>query len=282
MYTSISFFEFTPLSPEAVPSIVATAQRCLSEFNARGTLIIAKEGFNGQFTIDQSKLSLFSLCLSNIHPTLQNIELNIGKTDRYSEQDLPFKKLIVKQKNQILTDNYNQQLNFQQDYGMEASAEEWHSMVKHNKSNALIIDCRNEYESDVGTFSGAIPLNTTIFSESWDALDRLLEDVPRDQTILTFCTGGIRCRKTNAYIRQKKGYENVISLKHGIIAYDRWLCGRGKREGGGVDFVQRDVDHWQTRHEGVGVEAREQGEESAFVGKNFVFDRSRMRGGTMD
>ena len=60
---------------------------------------------------------------------------------------------------------------------------------------------------------------------------------------MTYCTGGIRCRKTNAYIKQRKGFTNVVSLKHGIIGYERW--------------------------------AQAAGVESAFRGTNFIFNRSR-------
>lgn len=74
-------------------------------------------------------------------------------------------------------------------------------------------------------------------------MDDILEAVPEDKTILTYCTGGIRCRKTNAYIKQRKGFKNVVSLKHGIIGYQRW--------------------------------ARSTEAESAFQGSNFIFNRSR-------
>ena len=53
-------------------------------------------------------------------------------------------------------------------------------------------------------------------------MDKILEKQPKDKRILTFCTGGIRCEKVNAYIK-KQGYDNIGRLKHGIIGYERWI-----------------------------------------------------------
>jgi predicted sulfurtransferase len=67
--------------------------------------------------------------------------------------------------------------------------------INNSTSPTIILDCRNSYESDVGRFEGAIPLNTTFFRDSWIVLDELLKDTPKDAPILTYCTGGIRCVK---------------------------------------------------------------------------------------
>merc|ERR1712167_470959 len=64
-------------------------------------------------------------------------------------------------------------------------------------------------------------LDATKFSESWDALKSKLKGVPKDQPIMTFCTGGIRCVKTNAYLEQELGFTNTFRLKDGIHGYLR-------------------------------------------------------------
>jgi len=108
--------------------------------------------------------------------------------------------------------------------GVEMSPLQWHQQLSYNNNNnnnnninpsssflstvtntsssnntstspIIILDCRNSYESDVGRFEGAIPLNTTFFRDSWIVLDELLKDTPKDAPILTYCTGGIRCVK---------------------------------------------------------------------------------------
>ena len=86
---------------------------------------------------------------------------------------------------------------------------EWHQKLKEEKerrergesngaaagAEVTILDCRNSYETDVGRFVGAEPLETQTFRDSWDALKERLADTPKDAPIMTYCTGGIRCVK---------------------------------------------------------------------------------------
>jgi UPF0176 protein len=101
------------------------------------------------------------------------------------------------------------------------NAQEWHEQL--DNPNAIILDCRNSYESDVGIFQNAIPLQTTFFRESWDALEEKLANVPKDTPIMTYCTGGIRCVKINTYLEQKMGFTNASRLQGGIIRYTKEL-----------------------------------------------------------
>ncbi len=64
-------------------------------------------------------------------------------------------------------------------------------------------------------------LNTSFFRESWDVLKEQLKDVPKDKPILTYCTGGIRCIKVGAFLKQELGFENVRRLEGGIVSYAR-------------------------------------------------------------
>jgi len=100
-------------------------------------------------------------------------------------------------------------------------------------------------------------LRTETFTETFSALDKILQDVPKESTkILTFCTGGIRCNKVNAYLKQKLGYHNIGKLKLGIISYEEWLKNENKKveEKGKCNDSKR----------------------SFFRGKNFLFDRRRL------
>ena len=75
---------------------------------------------------------------------------------------------------------------------------EWHEKLKEAREKResgeenvpLILDCRNNYETDVGRFEGAEPLDTENFRESWDVLKERLADTPKDAPIMTYCTGG--------------------------------------------------------------------------------------------
>ena len=154
---------------------------------------------------------------------------------------------------------------------MRIDAEEWHSDLMSmssstqqesslpmiddednsfsTSSSSLLLDCRNIYESDQGTFRGAIPLDTDTFQESWSKLDDMTKDLPKEKPVYIFCTGGIRCVKVGAYLKQHLGFDNVKRLKHGIIGYQQWL-----------------EDN----------EANEEDEKtSVWEGENFLFDKRR-------
>jgi predicted sulfurtransferase/predicted O-methyltransferase YrrM len=95
------------------------------------------------------------------------------------------------------------------------------STYTSNTVAPIIFDCRNTYETDVGIFDGAIPLQTTTFKDTWGAIEQKLANKPKDTPIYMYCTGGIRCVKVGAYVTQELGYTNVNRLAGGIIAYDR-------------------------------------------------------------
>jgi predicted sulfurtransferase/predicted O-methyltransferase YrrM len=165
----------------------------------------------------------------------------------------PFRNLHIRVRNQIVADGLDKPLNWQS-AGYDMPPLEWHQKLKEAKemrekssreSNSdipLILDCRNDYETNIGIFEGAEPLDTTSFRESWDVLADRLKDVPKDAPIMTYCTGGIRCVKVGAYLTQELGFTNVSRLAGGIIAYDRTL------------------------------EQEAKGEEPMFRGSNMVFD----------
>ncbi len=296
-YTMISFFKFFPIvNPEQV------IQKTKEEFSARqykGTLYVAKEGINGAFCIPTYELDHFQHVLSTVVGS--DLSLNIGQAldENYTEiptsakkfgrtadtkvkqskRQPPFKKLLIKERAQVLTDglfqtNHNGNSKNDTDNvvvpealeldwfqsGIELDPHQWHESISTglSSSDTIIIDCRNKYESDLGRFEGSISLNTRTFSDSWSELDRILSKKDKLNTkILTYCTGGIRCVKTNAYITQKLGFQSnhVKRLKHGIIAYENWVAS------GGSSNVLDDsksipISHWK--------------------GKNFLFDRRRL------
>lgn len=153
----------------------------------------------------------------------------------------PFRNLHVRVRNQIVADGLDKPLDWQS-AGYDMPPMEWHQTLKEAKqmrqeptgesdsSIPLILDCRNDYETNIGIFEGAEPLDTTNFRDSWEVLDGRLKDVPKDAPIMTYCTGGIRCVKVGAYLTQELGFTNVSRLAGGIIAYDRTLEKEAKKE----------------------------------------------------
>lgn len=261
LYTSMTFFQFMAIDDpgrrvadiEASKQFSATLQE---EFLVKGTIVLSREGLNAQLVVPtlqlETALHFIRSSDEKIFGELFKI-INWGKTINYEiERDIPFpyKRMIFREKNSILTDHMPKELSSKistwNDNGQELEPSEWHTALESagGDKDVIVLDCRNAYETDMGTFEGSVPLNTSTFAQTWGQVDRLLEGRDKSRTrVLTFCTGGIRCHKVNAYIHQVLGFEQVAALKQGIVAYERWADERG---------------------------------ESKFIGKNFIFDRRRL------
>ena len=99
-----------------------------------------------------------------------NIDHELSRTA--FEKNPPFKSLHVRVRSQIVADGFQEPLDWDKS-GREMNAMEWHNAL--DNPNAIVLDCRNSYESEIGIFKNAIPLNTTFFRESWDVLDEVLK-----------------------------------------------------------------------------------------------------------
>ena len=95
------------------------------------------------------------------------------------------------------------------------SPNEWNELIKQD--DTIVIDVRNEYESNIGSFNNALKPNTESFLEFKDYIDEKLSD-SKDKNIAMFCTGGIRCEKASYYMKSQ-GFENVFQLNGGILKY---------------------------------------------------------------
>ena len=215
---ALSFFKFAHI--KCPDTMAVEVKDMLETKGVLGTVYIAKEGINAAMSIPTKTLCSLKQGFEDIDGTyFSDIRVNLGECMPHNDTQL-FKKLIVRSRNQILTDGLPDTLDWT-DCGEELPASRWH--VELEQDEPLILDCRNTYESDLGTFRNAKPLETDIFSESWKKIDRMLENVSKEKKIMTFCTGGIRCVKVNAYIKQKLGYNNVYRLSDGIISYENWI-----------------------------------------------------------
>ena len=283
-----------------VKEITRSMKDTLEDLGVRGTFLISDEGYNAQMAIPTALLDDTYESIVRVDESLfSGLDWNVGKTmayhpdeflseyerqqkeklERYKKKDVdvdadekvfaklargfPFKKLIVKPKFAVLTDRLEggEDLDWT-DAGPELEPADWHKELSSGEKPPLLLDCRNLYESEMGTFEGSIPLNTDKFSESWKKLDELLDDVPKDQRVLTFCTGGIRCVKVNAYLKQKLGLNNIGRLKKGIIGYEQWL--------------EEEKQEQDEEEEGNDVEMVNPASRNLFTGTNFLFDRRRL------
>lgn len=152
------------------------------------------------------------------------------------ENNRSFLKLKIKVRPKLVADGLSDgEINLDKK-GAYLNAKEFNAAMDHPGS--IVVDVRNHYESAVGRFKGAVCPDADTFREELPMLLKLLED-KKEKKVLLYCTGGIRCEKAGAYLRHH-GYNYVYQLFGGIIEYAK--------------------------------QVRENGMESKFIGKNFVFD----------
>ena len=174
----------------------------------RGTLLLAPEGING--TLAGSRQGVDAV----IDWLRQDVRFaNLEAKDSYVDET-PFYRSKVKLKKEIVTMGV-EGIDPNRTVGTYLSPQEWNAVISDPET--LLIDTRNDYEVEVGTFKGAINPETRTFREFPEYVKETL-DPARHKKVAMFCTGGIRCEKSTAYLKEQ-GFEEVYHLKGGILKY---------------------------------------------------------------
>jgi UPF0176 protein len=174
----------------------------------RGTLLLAEEGINGTIAGTPRAISEVLAYLRS-DDRLADLECKFSyNTDR------PFLRMKVKLKKEIVTMG-RPGIDPNQSVGRYASPEQWNALV--DDPDCLVIDTRNDYEVEIGTFQGAINPNTTSFREFPEWVEENL-DPSKHKKVAMFCTGGIRCEKSTSLL-VSMGFEDVWHLQGGILNY---------------------------------------------------------------
>lgn len=202
-----------------------------SELNCFGRIYIAREGINAQMSIPEQNLDTFLKQLKSI-PGLADIPIKYAIVDNGKS----FYKLTIKVRPKIVADGLDHNSYDLSKVGKHLSALEFHELA--GKPETTVIDMRNHYESEIGRFENAVCPDADTFKDAIQIVLRDFED-KKDNKILLYCTGGIRCEKASSFLIHN-GFTDVSQLYGGIIEYAL-----------------------QIRHLGLS---------SRFIGKNFVFD----------
>jgi len=176
--------------------------------NVRGTLLLASEGINGTIAGPRAGIDAVLGWLRE-DPRLADLEHKESFHDEH-----PFLRTKVKLKKEIVTMGV-EGIDPNRTVGTYLSPEEWNAVISDPET--LLIDTRNDYEVEVGTFKGAINPETRTFREFPDYVKDTL-DPAKHKKVAMFCTGGIRCEKSTAYLKEQ-GFEEVYHLKGGILKY---------------------------------------------------------------
>ncbi|MDJ0698453.1 MAG: rhodanese-related sulfurtransferase [Woeseiaceae bacterium] len=203
----VSFYRFLDL--EDPQTFRNELQVLCDEQSLLGTVLVATEGFNGTVAgTEEAIRAVFSWIE-------RRLDLDGGIDARWTEAEAaPFRRMRVRIKKEIVTLGRPDILPHKKT-GTYVSPEKWNELI--DDDDVLVIDTRNSYEYEVGTFPRAIDPETDSFREFPRFAERLAE-TSRDRPLAMFCTGGIRCEKATA-LMMELGFEEVYHLKGGILNY---------------------------------------------------------------
>jgi UPF0176 protein len=173
-----------------------------------GTLLLAEEGINGTIAGTRSGIDNILEYLRS-DPRLADLEHKESAADQP-----PFYRMKVKLKKEIVTMGVPG-IDPTELAGQYVKPEDWNALI--NDPDVLLIDTRNDYEVDVGTFKGALDPRITTFREFPEYVKNNI-DPQQKPRVAMFCTGGIRCEKASAYMLQQ-GFSEVYHLQGGILKY---------------------------------------------------------------
>ncbi|MEG3864202.1 rhodanese-related sulfurtransferase [Microcoleus sp. AT8-B1] len=181
---------------------------CCNNNNVKGTILLAQEGING--TIAGSS--------EGVHAVLAFLRsdprfADLVHKESFSEK-APFYRLKIRLKREIVTMGVPD-INPRLMAGKYVKPDEWNKLL--DDPDVVVVDVRNDFEVSMGTFEGAINPKTKSFSElpEWVRRETALRNKPK---VAMFCTGGIRCEKSTAFLRSQ-GFEEVYHLEGGILKY---------------------------------------------------------------
>ena len=227
---TLSFYKYVHIDdPEAM------CNRLFERFHSLGCLgriYIAKEGINAQMNVPVYLWDQFDAFVKAI-PEFQGIPYKVAVEEGESSS---FYKLTVKVKDKIVADGIDDTTFDASNTGAYLTARELNEYI--DDPDAIVVDMRNAYESEIGHFEGAIMPQVDTFRDELKVVPELLR-IHKNKKIALYCTGGIRCEKASAWLKHH-GFQNVHHLRGGIIDYKH-----------------------QVEREGL---------PNKFLGKNFVFD----------
>ena len=204
-FTIITFYQFKKI--DDILNIKNELVHFCKFNKIKGTIILAEEGINGTIaglfeSIKKFESHLLSLGFANYNP-------------KYSySKFMPFFRLKVRNKKEIVTLR-SKDVDPENITGKKIKPKDWNNLISDKET--ILIDVRNNFEVEMGTFKNSINPNTKSFTEFKSYLKNNLNKA-KDKKIAMFCTGGIRCEKISSYMI-KKGFKDVNQLHGGILSY---------------------------------------------------------------
>jgi UPF0176 protein len=205
-YLVATFYKFTKIDDLA--TLQKSIEACCIENDVRGIVLLASEGINSTISGPRNGvLAVLEFLRKDLRFAAMTWKESIAKKP-------PFRKLRVRLKKEIVTMGV-EGIDPERLVGTYVTPQEWNELI--SDPNVIVVDTRNDYEVEIGSFKDAINPDITSFGELPKWIEENI-DVKADQSIAMFCTGGIRCEKSTALLR-KAGVDKVYHLEGGILKY---------------------------------------------------------------
>ena len=220
--TVAALYQFTRLTDYA--AIREPLEQECRAAGVRGTLLLAPEGVNGTIAGPQAGIDRVLAAIRAL-PGCAELDVKLS-----TAATMPFHRMKVRLKREIVTMG-QPDIDPLASVGTYVDPQDWNALIAD--PDTIVIDTRNDYEVAVGTFAGAIDPQTASFRDfpAWFRSEReRLLGTGRQPKVAMFCTGGIRCEKSTAFLKQE-GVEDVFHLKGGILKY--------------LETVPEDASLWQ-------------------------------------
>ena len=223
---NIAAYKFVSL-PE-LRSLRARLLTLCKSWELKGTILLSAEGINLFVAGERGKIDLLLAELHSI-PGLEDLSPKISETEHQ-----PFTKMLVRIKKEIIAFGV-EGIDPAQRTSPKLAAKELEQWLDEGRPVTLL-DTRNDYEVKLGTFKNALPIGVDHFRDFPEAV-RKLPPALKEQPIVMFCTGGIRCEKAGPFM-EREGFKNIFQLDGGILKYFE-ECGGAHYDGECFVFDQR-------------------------------------------
>jgi len=205
MYEVILYYYFNTIeNPE---QFAEHHKQYCKELGIKGRIYISSEGINGTAAGTKEQMRKYKTHIQSI-PGFEDTEFKTDESDY-----IPFSKLICKVREEIVSLHINDI--DPKDGGNHLLPSEWRNVMETN-DDYVMIDVRNNYESKIGHFKGALRPDLDNFYDFPQWLDEA--EIPKEKKVLMYCTGGIRCEKFSVLMKEQ-GWDDVNQLHGGILRY---------------------------------------------------------------
>lgn len=225
-YINLAGYKFVPL--ERLPELKAGLKEFCEGLGLKGTILVSPEGINVFVSGSEPAVTRLK---AFVHADSRLVGLRFKESVSFHQ---PFKRMLVKIKKEIITLRVPG-LDPAAQRAPAATPAELKRWLDEGR-DVVLLDTRNAFEVETGTFRNAVHLNLKSFGEFPRATDQLDESL-KGKTIIAFCTGGIRCEKAAPVLIQK-GFRSVFQLEGGILQYFG-DCGEAHFKGRCFVFDQR-------------------------------------------